>query len=784
MFYKRGNPLLVLLLALGICLTLVSPQASADSPKRVLSITLIGDSYTAGNGAGDYSGPKGYYRSGRNWGQRYATWLNGQGVHASVDNRARSGATTSSLLAEQMEGVNASADLVMMTIGGNDVHFSTVIAACLTVGVRHPTACRLALDVAKVGIPGVKKNTKKIFEELEKRVSDRTQVVLVGYPQLSMDRFYTLVERNSLIPGGFDIYPAAKEIRKAGDLLRNMQIGLVNEWNASSSMEVTYVDNVGEAFAGHEPDPSVISTNDYRWVNEFKETEGYVGADKKTRSRFSFEWMEWYHPNIEGHIQIANLLKKKVGIPKSTRTITGKNESIDIVFAIDTTGSMEDDIDAVRGNVSSIVDKINATSSSARFALVSYQDHPVDGGGSDDYPSRLEQGFTENVSVLKKKLDELELGDGGDWEESAYSGVTEGLKLPWRNGVRKIVIALGDAPAKDPEPVTGYTAASVAQHAFEIDPVVVYGVDTGGLADGGFSELVDASGGKIFNAWDTDDIPAMILEAVDSALEAPFAWVQGPYVRKVGDSQLLDAGASYAVEGDLVKYEWDVDGDGTYDVETTEATYEHTYTEIFDGFVGVRVTDTNGLTAVGSTSISVTRDGDTIPDAEDNCPDVVNWDQADTDEDGIGDACDETPGWPEKDLDGVFVLEEGDVVPSLEPSETPSASPSPSVAPSATPSPSETPSSSPSASVSPTPTATATPTSTGTPTPTATSTPSATASPSSSSAAPDPDDRDNLPPTGSSTSGLALVLGVMAALLGGALIWISRRTRRRNAGSH
>jgi len=45
-------------------------------------------------------------------------------------------------------------------------------------------------------------------------------------------------------------------------------------------------------------------------------------------------------------------------------------------------------------------------------------------------------------------------------------------------------------------------------------------------------------------------------------------------------------------------------------------------------------------------------DGDTIPNAEDNCPTVFNSDQANTDGDALGDACDPTPNGDD-DGDGV-----------------------------------------------------------------------------------------------------------------------------------
>jgi hypothetical protein len=96
-------------------------------------------------------------------------------------------------------------------------------------------------------------------------------------------------------------------------------------------------------------------------------------------------------------------------------------------------------------------------------------------------------------------------------------------------------------------------------------------------------------------------------------------------------------------------------------------------------------------------------DGDGIVDGLDNCPADANADQADADQDGIGDACEATTPTP-----------------------TPTATPSPSATPTA--SPSATPSPTPSGTPGPTPTPTTTPT----PAPTATATPTAapTASPS------------------------------------------------------
>lgn len=469
----RLMPVLVaMLVALSgaVVVPFTSPPASAQEAATTLDVALLGDSYSSGNGAGDYYGDSSAYRSRNSWAHHYVNWLNGQGVHTTLTNLSHSGATTGSVLAEQVAAVPEGTDLVMLTIGGNDVGFAAIVQKCFALGLRSASECQEAVDGASNGMAQVEESTRAILSALDAKLADGAQVILVGYPYLATDVSYTLRNWGKS-------YDAGSGVRGLTDQATAMQSSLVQEWNAAApGLQATFVDGTATAFSGHEPDPSVWARNDYRWINEFFETEGRRAGDGTTTSTWSLDPAVFYHPNMIGHEQIGDLIAKQVGIPSAAKPA----------------------------------------------------------------------------------------------------------------GARRAPIA-----------------------------------------------------------------PA--LAAADATPETPFAWIQGPYVARAGEKLTIDASASYATAGQITSYEWDFDGDGVYDETTSTPTVDHVFASEAEGSLALRVTQSNGGSAVATTDLLVSDDGDSTPAATDNCPTVGNWGQTDYDGDGLGDECDPAPGYPTADKDGVTV---------------------------------------------------------------------------------------------------------------------------------
>lgn len=102
----------------------------------------LGDSYSSGLGAGNYGSSGSCSRSANAYAQ---LWANANSP-AAFAFAACSGATTSDVLNSQLSSVTGSTTLVSITIGGNDVGFSSVMQTCVIWGT---SSCVSAVNNAE-----------------------------------------------------------------------------------------------------------------------------------------------------------------------------------------------------------------------------------------------------------------------------------------------------------------------------------------------------------------------------------------------------------------------------------------------------------------------------------------------------------------------------------------------------------------------------------------------------------------------------------------------------------
>ena len=199
---------------------------------------------------------------------------------------------------------------------------------------------------------------------------------------------------------------------------------------------------------------------------------------------------------------------------------------IDLVFCIDATGSMTDDIARVKGDASNLIQRLREKCSSLRIGLVTYRDFAVD--GSKHLETNLP--LTDDVDDIITAIQGITTNGGGDEPEDVYDGLMAAIGMPWRDGVSKFIVLMGDAPAKDPDHA-GHTRDTVAAAAFAVDPAHVYALAVGieGKVSpetlNEFTKIAASTGGKAYSVEDADALSS----AVDNAVEAAITDHAGEY---------------------------------------------------------------------------------------------------------------------------------------------------------------------------------------------------------------------------------------------------------------
>ncbi|HWU89588.1 MAG TPA: vWA domain-containing protein [Kofleriaceae bacterium] len=118
--------------------------------------------------------------------------------------------------------------------------------------------------------------------------------------------------------------------------------------------------------------------------------------------------------------------------------------AIDVVFAVDTTGSMGELIEGAKRTVWSIATHIRQTDPNAnlRIGLVAYRD------AGDAYVTKP-FSLTSDLDAVYAELAAYNADGGDDFPENVAAALRDALAMRWRAGAKKLIFVVGDAPPID-----------------------------------------------------------------------------------------------------------------------------------------------------------------------------------------------------------------------------------------------------------------------------------------------------------------------------------------------
>ena len=120
----------------------------------------------------------------------------------------------------------------------------------------------------------------------------------------------------------------------------------------------------------------------------------------------------------------------------------GSNVPLDVLFLLDSTGSMDDEIKQIKVTLQSIAQRVSnlPANPDLRFGMVSYRDR------DDTYVTRLHD-FDGNVERFQQTIRGVRADGGNDYPESLNQALHEAVNdASWRENAIRLIFLIADAP--------------------------------------------------------------------------------------------------------------------------------------------------------------------------------------------------------------------------------------------------------------------------------------------------------------------------------------------------
>ncbi len=177
---------------------------------------------------------------------------------------------------------------------------------------------------------------------------------------------------------------------------------------------------------------------------------------------------------VEGSAKIEEF-EITAAVEEFTAGVQGTREDkMEIMFVIDTTGSMGDELNYIKAEVDDVISRVAEKNPNTpiSLALLFYRD---DG---DEYVTKYFD-FTEDIEAQKANLEKQTHSGGGDFPEAVDKALSEAITKNWSGGTAtKLIIHIADAPAHSDKYVSWMgTAKDLAARNISIITVASSGID-------------------------------------------------------------------------------------------------------------------------------------------------------------------------------------------------------------------------------------------------------------------------------------------------------------------
>ena len=199
----------------------------------------------------------------------------------------------------------------------------------------------------------------------------------------------------------------------------------------------------------------------------------------------------------------------------------------DVLFILDTTGSMSGEISTVQTAFAGTVSALSALGT-VHTGAAQYKD--ATNSPSDGFDYQLTQDITGNSALTQSALSSFTASGGGDFpEQGLYALDQAATTTTWQAGAKKIAVIVGDAPAHDTSHPTAAGGVSVSSTAAALiaNGVTVIALDAGELNGygqfSGAGSLLDAGVAGSYSPPPFDSNPDDLTNQIVSLIGDSFA---------------------------------------------------------------------------------------------------------------------------------------------------------------------------------------------------------------------------------------------------------------------